>query len=79
MQKVDFRDNSFDYVRMVSAVVITIGHISIHLNVSLGIVANVLHIWIGLYCLFALSGFLIPYSIEHSQNAFDFFKDVLRI
>lgn len=66
--KEKYKDNCFDYIRMISAVIILVGHASDHLDIELGIVGVVTGWWRGLICLFVISGFLIPASLERSES-----------
>lgn len=66
-----FEDNSFDVIRIVSALFIVLGHIETHLK------APVLYVqqrWVGLVCLFVISGYVIPASLERSKNNQEYLK-----
>lgn len=77
----EFSKNSFDIIRLLSAVFIIIGHASQHLRCPVPTaVAIVQQRWIGLFCLFTMTGYLIPASIERSKSAREYFaKRVSRV
>ncbi len=65
-----FRANCFDVIRMVSAVLIVVGHTSTHLNVAIPLPGwGLTGLWTGLICLFTISGYLIPASLERCRSA----------
>lgn len=65
----DFRANCFDLIRMISAVLIVLGHTAQHLNISIKLPGwDITAMWIGLFCLFTISGYLIPASLERSSS-----------
>lgn len=64
-----FNENSFDIIRLISAILIVVGHISIHLNYKFPFIINQLQIrWIGLVCLFSISGYLIAASFDRCKS-----------
>ena len=70
-----FEDNSFDVIRIVSALFIVLGHIETHLKAP--VFAPVLYVqqrWVGLVCLFVISGYVIPASLERSKNNQEYLK-----
>lgn len=74
-EKIGFLDNSFDYLRMFSAITIIIGHCIIHFNIQLpSAIKGILNSWVGLICLFTLTGYLIPASYERSKSKVEFIK-----
>lgn len=74
-EKNGFLDNSFDYLRMLSAITIIIGHCIIHFNIQLpSAIKGTLNSWVGLICLFTLTGYLIPASYERSKSKAEFIK-----
>ncbi len=74
-EKIGFLDNSFDYLRMFSAITIIIGHCIIHFNIQLpSVIKGTLNSWVGLICLFTLTGYLIPASYERSKSKVEFIK-----
>lgn len=76
-----FRDNSFDVLRIFSALLIVLGHIIGHLNCNVWKPLYLLWIhWPGLLCLFTLTGYLIPASLERSKSKKEFLvKRISRI
>lgn len=76
-----FEDNSFDVIRIISALFIVLGHIVSHLKVP--VFAPVLYVqqrWVGLICLFVISGYVIPASLERSKSKQEYLKKrVMRI
>ena len=76
-----FEDNSFDVIRIVSAFFIVLGHIVTHLKAP--VFAPVLYVqqrWVGLICLFVISGYVIPASWERSKNNWEYLKKrVMRV
>lgn len=82
MEKIlKFEDKSFDVIRLISAILIVLGHIVTHLNAP--IIKPIMYIqqrWVGLICLFVISGYVIPASLERSKSKSDFIKKrVMRI
>lgn len=73
MQQISFEDNSFDVLRLISALLIVMGHVVTHLSCSVWkpIVA-IQQNWPGLLCLFTLTGYLIPASLERSKSPKEF-------
>ena len=70
---VEFTDNSFDYIRLISALFIVLGHASVYLSCMLpSALAFIQARWIGLYCLFTISGYLVAASCDRSQNSRDY-------
>lgn len=70
-----FEDNSFDVIRIVSALFIVLGHIETHLKAP--VFAPVLYVqqrWVGLVCLFVISGYVIPASLERSKSNQEYLK-----
>ena len=76
-----FGDNSFDVLRIFSALLIVLGHIIGHLNCNVWKPLYLLWIhWPGLLCLFTLTGYLIPASLERSKSKKEFLvKRISRI
>lgn len=73
--ELDFGNNSFDYFRMFSAVMIIIGHCVTHLKINIPFIGKIfIGSWIGLVCLFTLTGYLIPASLERSSSNYEFLK-----
>jgi len=73
--ELEFGNNAFDFFRMFSAVMIIIGHCVLHLKIEIPYIGNLfLGSWIGLVCLFALTGYLVPASLERSKSNYEFFK-----
>lgn len=76
-----FEDNSFDVIRIVSALFIVLGNIETHLKAP--VFAPVLYVqqrWVGLVCLFVISGYVIPASLERSKNNQEYLKKrVMRV
>ena len=69
----EFGANCFDIIRLVSAVLIVIGHTTQHLKVSVHLPGwDITGMWIGLFCLFTISGYLIPASLERSAGNKEF-------
>ena len=69
----NLKENAFDYIRMISAALIVIGHSIMHLELNnIPIISDI--VWPGLFALFTISGFLIPTSFEHSRNSGDYLK-----
>lgn len=67
----DLNKNAFDYIRMISAALIVVGHSIMHLELkNIPLISYI--IWPGLFALFTISGFLIPASFEHSKNNGDY-------
>lgn len=70
-----FGDNSFDIFRMVSALQIIVAHCITHLKLTVHPAINaVLNLWTGLFCLFTLTGYLVPASLERSKSNSDYLK-----
>lgn len=70
-----FGDNSFDYFRMYSAIMIILGHCVTHLNLNPPLAFNSIRgLWVGLFCLFCLTGYLVPASLERSISSKEFIK-----
>ena len=76
-----FEKNSFDIIRLISALFIILGHIATHLQYQPpNLIMTIQQRWIGLFTLFVMTGFFIPSSIERSKNAKTYFaKRVSRI
>lgn len=76
-----FENNSFDIIRIISAFFIVLGHIVTHLNAP--VFKPVLYVqqrWVGLICLFVISGYVIPASLERSKSNSEYMKKrVVRI
>lgn len=76
-----FEDNSFDVIRILSALFIVLGHIVTHLKAP--VAAPVLYVqqrWVGLICLFVISGYVIPASWERSKSKQEYLKKrIIRI
>lgn len=65
----EFRSNCFVIIWMVSAVLIVIGHTTQHLKTSVYLLGwDITGMWIGLFCLFTISEYLIPVSLERSSS-----------
>lgn len=83
MENADWKysENSFDYIRLISALLIVLGHIVIHLNCKVIEPVNKLQqSWAGLICLFVISGYFIPYSLERSKSKMEYIiKRAIRI
>ncbi|MGN0384903.1 MAG: acyltransferase family protein [Lachnospiraceae bacterium] len=74
-KEICFGDNCFDYLRMFSALLIIMGHCVIHLNIAIPVWFDaILNSWVGLFCLFVLTGYLIPASLENSKSVSEYFK-----
>lgn len=73
----DLSANCFDYLRILSAVIIALGHIQSHLEIQLPSIINWLafSFWQGLPCMFAISGFLIAYSFDRSPNRMNYLRN----
>lgn len=72
---IDIRDNCFDYIRILSAILIVVGHVTMHMDVeSVPIVSFLGRKWPGLFALFTISGFLIPPSLERSKSNYQYLK-----
>lgn len=80
-KKLRFEDNSFDVIRIISAIFIVLGHIVTHLEAPIFVpVLYVQQRWIGLICLFVISGYVIPASWERCKNKQEYLKKrVMRI
>ena len=64
-----FQNNAFDWMRIYSAVIIIIGHCIVYMNITLPSILGVfLNQWRGMICLFTITGFLVPASLERSRN-----------
>lgn len=76
-----FEENSFDVLRLFSAILIVLGHIVTHLGCNIWRpILMIQQNWPGLMCLFTLTGFLIPASLENSKSKKEFWaKRVSRI
>ena len=76
-----FEDNSFDVLRLISALLIVLGHIVTHLNCNVWKpLLTIQQNWPGLLCLFTLTGYLIPASLERSRTKKEFLvKRISRI
>ena len=71
--EIRFQDNSFDIIRLISAFLIILGHIEIHLSVKLPVWLSKLQTgYIGLFCLFVISGYVIPASFERSKTKWEY-------
>ncbi len=65
----EFGANCFDIIRMISAVLIVVGHTTQHLKTLVHLPGwDITNMWIGLFCLFTISGYLIPASLERSVS-----------
>ena len=76
-----FEDNSFDILRLISALLIVLGHIVTPLNCNVWKpLLTIQQNWPGLLCLFTLTGYLIPASLERSRTKKEFLvKRISRI
>lgn len=70
-----FKNNSFDLLRLFSALMIALNHSLTHFFER---VPHILRLfansWIGLVCLFTLTGYLIPASLERSETRTEYLK-----
>ncbi len=76
-----FENNCFDYIKLISALMIVLGHASAHLNCPLpGWLRFIQSKWIGVCCLFVISGYLVAFSYERSRDWKAYLKKrILRI
>ena len=74
-----FKGNGFVYIRIISAVLILIGHASDYLDIELGLFGVMTDWWRGLICLFVIFGFLIPASLERFKFWTEYIKNVFYV
>ena len=81
MDKIKFRDNSFDVIRLLAAVQVIIGHSIIHLQLNSNPAFDSVLGWFpGVVVFFAISGFLITASADRSTSNKEYaMKRLLRI
>ena len=80
----DLQANSFDILRIIAAVSIIFTHLLMHIPPSNGVLKSAMSFFsvyfYGVVAFFAISGFLIPKSIERSSSFFSFMKKrILRL
>lgn len=74
MNQLDYKKNSFDYIRLYAAIQVLIGHYYIYYRKEPSQIPFLFSGFLGLVILFALSGFLACASMEYSLGTVQYLK-----
>ena len=75
LQKINFRENCFNLIRLLAALQVAYGHIIEHLELSIpSVVTDIFWFFRGVPVFFALSGYLIWNSVGRSKSFSQYIK-----
>jgi peptidoglycan/LPS O-acetylase OafA/YrhL len=69
------RKNNFDFLRLLAAIQVLIGHTSAHLGINLGVFGKILGFFPGVPIFFTISGFLITMSYDRNKDTKKYFRN----